>query len=84
MSMFKKGAILVNPHDIEGIAEAINEAFHMEEESRKTRMKLLRQNVRKYDIFWWVNSFLQAAISKKLENFPLTEEYLPLAEDDKK
>lgn len=79
----KKGAIIVNPHDTEGMAEAIYKAFHMAEESKKTNMRILRQNVRRYDIFWWVNSFLQAAISRKLESFPLIEEYLPLTEDEK-
>ena len=69
--------------DVGGMAEAINNAFYMADDAKKARMRLMRQNVRKYDIFWWVNSFLQAAISKKLESFPLIDEYLPLTEDEK-
>ncbi|RLC12970.1 MAG: trehalose-6-phosphate synthase, partial [Deltaproteobacteria bacterium] len=40
------------------------------------RMKKLRTSVKKQDIYWWVNSFLQAAIAKRLDNFPIVEDYL--------
>jgi trehalose 6-phosphate synthase/phosphatase len=80
-AQFQKGALLVNPYHIEGIAEVIEQAFYMPLRERKIRMQRLRQNIRKYDIFWWVDSFLQAAIEKNLDNFPLLEDYIPLAED---
>ncbi len=80
-AQYKKGALLINPHDIEGIAEAIKEAFYMPREQRKIRMQKLRQNTRKHNIYWWVDSFLQAAIEKNLDNFPLLEDYIPLSED---
>ena len=67
----------MNPHDIEGMAQAIHQAYYMSKEERKSRMRKLRQNVRKYNIFWWVDSFLQAAIEKNLDSFPLMEEYMP-------
>lgn len=79
-SQFQQYALLVNPHDIEGIAKAIHQAYYMSEEERKSRMRKLRQNVRKYNIFWWVDSFLQAAIAKNLDHFPLLEEYMPTVE----
>jgi trehalose-6-phosphate synthase len=39
-------------------------------------MKKLRQSIRRQDIYWWVNSFLDAAIAKKLDNFPHVTEYI--------
>jgi trehalose 6-phosphate synthase/phosphatase len=76
---FEKGAILVNPHDIQGMADAIHYAYYLPEEDRKRRMRYLRNKVRQYDIFWWVNSFLEAAILKKLNHFPLIDEYNPFS-----
>jgi trehalose 6-phosphate synthase/phosphatase len=75
-TQFQKNVMLVNPHDIEGMADALYKAFVMDEHTRKGKMKKLREKVRKYDIFWWVNSFLQAAISKDLVNFPVLEDYI--------
>jgi trehalose 6-phosphate synthase/phosphatase len=76
-AQFQKNVLLVNPHDIEGMADAIHKAYHMTHETRKRRMRRLRQNVRKFNIFWWVDSFLSAAIAKNLQNFPLVEESMP-------
>ena len=76
-AQLQKGALLVNPHDIEGVANAIYEAFKMPQAERQRRMKKLRASIRKQDIYWWVNSILQAAIEKRLDNFPVIEEYLP-------
>jgi len=76
-AQLQKGALLVNPYNIREVADAIYRAFKMEENERKVRMKKMRQTIRRNDIFWWVNSFLQAAISHNLENFPLVEDYLP-------
>jgi trehalose 6-phosphate synthase len=76
-AQFQKHALLVNPHDIEGIADTIYRAFQMSREERESRMRGLRQIVRKYNIFWWVDSFLKAAFAKDLRDFPLMEDYIP-------
>ena len=73
-------AIMVNPYDIEGVAEAIYRAYTMSHKERKNRMKRMRQSIRRYDIYWWVDSYLEAAIAKKLDRFPVGEEYLPMVE----
>ncbi len=46
-------------------------------EERRARMHKLKRFVREHDIFWWVDSFLRAAIAKDLSNFPVPEEYVP-------
>jgi len=56
-----RGALLVNPHDREGMAAAFYNAFMMELEEQRTRMRGLRQGIRKFDVYWWLNMFLKAA-----------------------
>lgn len=75
-------AILVNPYDIMGVTEAIHAALTMPAIERKKRMRKMRREVKKYDIFWWVEHFLNAAISKDLKDFPQVNEYIP--SDDSK
>jgi len=72
-AQLQQGAILVNPHDEDGIADALYEAFKMEKSARQERMHKLRTIVRKYDIFWWVDSFLEAAFGRQLQDFPADE-----------
>lgn len=71
----QRGALLVNPYDIEGMASAIHEAIRMPPDERHRRMHALRRSVRKHDIFWWVDSFLRASIERDLESFPLMADY---------
>lgn len=66
-------AYLVNPYDMEGIAKALHRAIHWGKEERKECMTKLRDTVRKNNIYWWVDSFLQAGISKKLGDFPAVD-----------
>ena len=65
-----QGALLVNPHDIEGLSRALMAAFDMEGAEKKRRMTRLRRTIRKQDIFWWVDNFLRAAAGKALRDFP--------------
>jgi trehalose 6-phosphate synthase len=79
---FQKHAILVNPHDIEGMATAIQKAVYMSREERKFHMVRMRQLVRKNNIFRWVDSFLQAAIEKNLDSFPIITDYTPSSDKE--
>jgi len=76
-AQFQKGALLINPYDCEGTADAIQTAFTMETAEKKRRMRKLRESVRRQNIFWWVDSFLQAAFARNLDDFGSVEEYLP-------
>ncbi|MDH5536173.1 MAG: trehalose-6-phosphate synthase [Betaproteobacteria bacterium] len=75
-AQLQKGALLVNPHDIEGVADTINRAVTMSEEERRARMRRMRRSIRDSDIFWWVDSFLRAAIAKDLSAFPYSEDHV--------
>ena len=71
------GALLVNPYDREGVADAIYKAFTMSQEDRRERMCRLRTLIRRNDIINWVNSFLKAGIAKNLDDFPQMELFVP-------
>jgi trehalose 6-phosphate synthase/phosphatase len=60
-----RGSLQINPYDIEGVAEAIHRAYNMSIDERRRRMQRLRQSVARRDVFWWVNSFLQAAVARE-------------------
>jgi trehalose 6-phosphate synthase len=57
---FSKGAILVNPYDIEGTADAIHQAFNMDDEERKRRMRILRADVKRNNVHRWVRWFMDS------------------------
>lgn len=52
------GGLIVNPHDCDGVADAIYRAVMMDREERLDRMRRLRREVFRNDVFRWVNSFL--------------------------
>jgi alpha,alpha-trehalose-phosphate synthase [UDP-forming] len=56
----KPDALLVNPYDVEQMADTVLTAFRMSQADRSARMKRMRRNVRKENVFWWVDSFLEA------------------------
>src|SRR5262249_20129785 len=56
----KPDALLVNPYDIEQMADTILKGFRMSQAERTARMKRMRRVVRKENVFGWVDSFLKA------------------------
>ena len=60
-AQLRRGALLVNPYDIEGVADAIRIACSMEAPERRARMRRLRHSIKRHDVFWWVDAFLDAA-----------------------
>lgn len=71
-------ALLVNPYDIEGTANAIYQAYHMPMQERQKRMARMQRNIHVYDIYWWVSSFLKLSFSKDLIEFTQVQEYFPV------
>ncbi len=55
-----KDALLVNPYDTEGMADAIQVALHMPLEERQQRHARLMACIREHDVHWWREGFLQA------------------------
>jgi trehalose 6-phosphate synthase len=55
-----KDALLINPHDIDGLKAAINAAFAMPKEESRKRMRSLRRQVLTHDVDRWARTFLDA------------------------
>ena len=55
-----KQALLVNPHDIEGLKRAMLTAVHMPRQERRDRMRALRHRVLTHDVERWSKDFLGA------------------------
>jgi trehalose 6-phosphate synthase len=54
-----KRALLINPHDIDGLKDAIVQAITMPARERTTRMRALRRRVLENDVNRWSSNFLQ-------------------------
>jgi trehalose 6-phosphate synthase/phosphatase len=54
-------ALIVNPFDIDAVADALHRALAMPEDERRARMSALRDRVRANDVHAWVRRFLEAA-----------------------
>ena len=55
-----KEALLVNPYDSQGTAQAIERALTMPLGERIERHSALMTTIRKYDVHWWRTAFLEA------------------------
>ncbi|TXK16422.1 trehalose-6-phosphate synthase [Homoserinibacter sp. GY 40078] len=53
-----RAALLVNPHDIDGLKDTILRAIAMPRVERRKRMRMLRRRVSENDVTHWSNSFL--------------------------
>jgi len=76
------GALLVNPYDIEAVADEIKRACEMDIDERKARMRRLRRSIRKHDIFWWVDLFMHAAFARDLGSVPQVPDYVADSRQD--
>ena len=54
-----KRALLINPHDIDGMKDAMVQAIEMAPKERATRMRALRRRVLENDVARWSGNFLQ-------------------------
>jgi trehalose 6-phosphate synthase len=55
-----KEALLVNPYDIHGTAETLQQALHMSLDERRARHRMLLQRIQDQDVHWWRTAFLSA------------------------
>jgi trehalose 6-phosphate synthase len=53
-----RGAILVNPHDLDGLKQAIRHALNLDATEAKARMRRMRRVVRRRDVHAWAKAFL--------------------------
>ncbi len=55
-----RDALIVNPYDIDGTAEAIQQALRMPPDERRVRHARLLAGLRAQDVHWWSRTFLAA------------------------
>ena len=55
-----KQALLVNPHDLDGVADTIATAANMPRGERIERWQTMMRHLREHDIHRWCNDYLQA------------------------
>lgn len=60
-------AYLVNPHDLEGVKDAIEAALNQTDEEGRRRMRAMRRQVLAHDVDRWARSFLDALASSTEE-----------------
>ncbi|MGC1452415.1 MAG: trehalose-6-phosphate synthase [Candidatus Sulfotelmatobacter sp.] len=63
-------ALLVNPYDIEQMAEAIRVALEMDTEERKARMQRMRRVVREHNIYRWASTLIAELCEVRLDEPP--------------
>ncbi|KRF35127.1 alpha,alpha-trehalose-phosphate synthase (UDP-forming) [Nocardioides sp. Soil805] len=61
-------AWLVNPYDINGIKQALLDAFHAEPKETTRRMRAMRKTVVEHDVSAWAGSFLDELASGRQEH----------------
>ncbi|WP_403023667.1 trehalose-6-phosphate synthase [Salinibacterium sp. GXW1014] len=54
-----KRALLINPHDIDGLKDSIMRAVQMPRSERRTRMRAMRRRVFDNDVAKWSSAFLE-------------------------
>jgi len=62
---------------VEEVAKTIASAVDMPLDERRRRMKAVRRRVRKFDMYGWVDYFLNAGFASNLQAFPPLEDYIP-------
>lgn len=53
------GAVMCNPHDVEGLAESIGQALEMSADEAAARMRRMRAAVAEHDVHRWAGGFLK-------------------------
>nr|WP_218881671.1 alpha,alpha-trehalose-phosphate synthase (UDP-forming) [Leifsonia shinshuensis] len=66
-------ALLINPHDIEGLKDAMLQAIAMPKRDRVRRMRALRKKVLTNDVARWSASFLEALTRSAHGDHPLQD-----------
>jgi trehalose 6-phosphate synthase len=66
-------ALIVNPYDIEGVAEAIHQALEMDLDERRKRMQRMRHHVMDHNIYRWAASILGDLRELRMESSGTTD-----------
>jgi len=62
-----RDALVVNPYDIEEMAEALHLALEMDPKDRRARMQRMRQTVKEQNIYRWAGNLIAELCQVRLE-----------------
>jgi trehalose 6-phosphate synthase len=69
-------ALLINPHDVDGMKDALAAALSMDAEESRRRMRALRRQVLTHDVDRWARSFLDAlGLPRPGETVPVDQDH---------
>jgi trehalose 6-phosphate synthase/phosphatase len=60
-------AVIINPSNVEEIADALEEALEMPEEEQIKRNEILRDRIKSSDVVQWAEEFIEATLEVKTE-----------------
>jgi trehalose 6-phosphate synthase len=67
-AQLQRNALIVNPYDIEEVANTIHKAYNMSADERDVRMRRLRNSIKGRDIFWWLALFNRAVTTMGMDS----------------
>jgi trehalose-6-phosphate synthase len=62
-----RDAIIVNPYDVEQLAEGIRVALEMDTEERQARMKLMRTYIKDHNVYRWAGNLITELSEIRIE-----------------
>ncbi|MCF2490651.1 bifunctional alpha,alpha-trehalose-phosphate synthase (UDP-forming)/trehalose-phosphatase [Dyadobacter sp. CY347] len=69
-------ALIINPLDVQDIADAIKIAFEMPEDEQIKRMDAMRERIKEYDVFAWTEDFFTQMTMLEQEHERLRQVFL--------
>jgi alpha,alpha-trehalose-phosphate synthase [UDP-forming] len=63
-----RDALIVNPYDVEEMAEAMRYALQMDQEEKASRMTKMRETVREHNIYRWGGNLIEALSQVRLDH----------------
>jgi len=60
-----RAALLVNPHDVNGLAETMDHALHLPEPETRRRMRSLQHAVKSNTVYNWANRYLESLAGER-------------------
>lgn len=69
-----RDALLVNPYDVQQVAEAIRTGLEMSPGERRLRMERMRQQVKEHNVYRWASNVLTDVCAVRIEDQVLAHE----------
>ena len=76
-------AIIINPFDLNQMAEAMREALEMPEDEQRERNRIMKERLKRYDVHRWANEFMEKLSEiKEIQKDFISRKLGPLARQE--